>query len=80
MVATTRLRHPNGMMRDADARYGNAYLRVDAPDHRFAAGGHAGRGRDAPAVGGAGAGRAPMPNLATFVTTWMEPEAQRVIA
>src|SRR4051794_1485289 len=59
--------------------YGNAFLRGDAPDHRL------------PQVGmpPAEAMRLigeemvldgiPFRNLATFVTTWMEPEAQRVI-
>jgi glutamate decarboxylase len=61
-------------------QYGNAFLLSDAPDHQL------------PAVGmpAADAMRLlgeelvldgiPMRNLATFVTTWMEPEAQRVIA
>ena len=65
---------------DAARRYGNAFLTSDAPDHRL------------PEVGmpAADAMRLvaedlvldgiPMRNLATFVTTWMEPEAQRVIA
>src|ERR1700709_1091056 len=60
--------------------YGNAFLRSDAPDHRL------------PQVGmpPADAMRLvgeemildgiPFRNLATFVTTWMEPEAERVIA
>ena len=60
--------------------YGNAFLRSDAPDHRL------------PQVGmpAADAMRLvaeemvldgiPFRNLATFVTTWMEPEAQRLIA
>jgi glutamate decarboxylase len=60
--------------------YGNAFLRTDAPDHRL------------PQVGmpAADAMRLveeemvldglPFRNLATFVTTWMEPEAQRIIA
>ncbi len=67
---------PNG----AASRYGNAFLLDDAPDHKL------------PAVGmpAADAMRLlgeelvldgiPYRNLATFVTTWMEPEAQRVIA
>jgi glutamate decarboxylase len=60
-------------------RYGNAFLLSEAPDHQL------------PAVGmpASDAMRLlgeelildgiPMRNLATFVTTWMEPEAQRVI-
>jgi glutamate decarboxylase len=61
-------------------RYGNAFLLSDAPDHKL------------PEVGmpAVDAMRLlgeelwldgiPSRNLATFVTTWMEPEAQRVIA
>ena len=61
-------------------RYGNAFLLSDAPDHQL------------PDVGmpAVDAMRLlgeelvldgiPLRNLATFVTTWMEPEAQRVIA
>jgi glutamate decarboxylase len=61
-------------------RYGNAFLLSDAPDHQL------------PDVGmpAVDAMRLlgeelvldgiPWRNLATFVTTWMEPEAQRVIA
>src|SRR4051812_24954729 len=61
-------------------QYGNAFLLTAAPDHHL------------PAVGmpAADAMRLlgeelvldglPMRNLATFVTTWMEPEAQRIIA
>ena len=61
-------------------RYGNAFLLSDAPDHKL------------PNVGmpAVDAMRLlgeeivldgiPWRNLATFVTTWMEPEAQRVIA
>ena len=60
-------------------RYGNAFLLSDAPDNRL------------PDVGmpGVDAMRLlgeelvldgiPWRNLATFVTTWMEPEAQRII-
>jgi glutamate decarboxylase len=60
--------------------YGNAFLSSDAPDHRL------------PQVGMPPSDALrlveeemvldglPFRNLATFVTTWMEPEAQRVIA
>src|SRR4051812_35204326 len=60
--------------------YGNAFLRTDAPDHRL------------PEVGMSASDAMrlveeemvldglPFRNLATFVTTWMEPEAQRLIA
>src|SRR4051794_36598078 len=73
MIASMTLEIPTEL-------YGNAFLRSDAPDHRL------------PDVGmpAADAMRLvgeemvldgiPFRNLATFVTTWMEPEAQRVIA
>jgi glutamate decarboxylase len=63
-----------------EARYGNRFLREEAPAEKL------------PAVGmpAVDAMRlvgeeliiegSPMRNLATFVTTWMEPEAQRLIA
>ncbi|MEA2292923.1 MAG: glutamate decarboxylase [Solirubrobacteraceae bacterium] len=61
-------------------RYGNAFLLTEAPDHRLPASGM-------PAVDAMRLlgeelvlDGIPMRNLATFVTTWMEPEAQRVIA
>jgi glutamate decarboxylase len=61
-------------------RYGNAFLLSDAPDHRLPETGM-------PAVDAMRLlgeelvlDGIPMRNLATFVTTWMEPEAQRVIA
>jgi glutamate decarboxylase len=61
-------------------RYGTAFLRRGAPDHRLPDEGmpavEAMRllGEEVVLDG------IPMRNLATFVTTWMEPEAQRVIA
>src|SRR3954469_17992024 len=60
-------------------RYGNAFLLDDAPDHRLPATGMpAGDAlnlmREELVLEGL-----PARNLATFVTTWMEPEAQRVI-
>jgi glutamate decarboxylase len=61
-------------------RYGNAFLLSDAPDHRLPQTGM-------PAVDAMrllgeelALDGIPWRNLATFVTTWMEPEAQRVIA
>jgi glutamate/tyrosine decarboxylase-like PLP-dependent enzyme len=61
-------------------RYGNAFLLGDAPDHRLPETGM-------PAVDAMRLlaeelvlDGIPWRNLATFVTTWMEPEAQRVIA
>jgi glutamate decarboxylase len=61
-------------------RYGNAFLLSEAPDHQLPASGmppgDAMRLLDEELV----LDGIPMRNLATFVTTWMEPEAQRVIA
>ncbi len=61
-------------------RYGNAFLLSDAPDHRLPQTGR-------PAVDAMRLlaeevvlDGMPLRNLATFVTTWMEPEAQRIIA
>jgi glutamate decarboxylase len=67
-------------LRDAEARYGNAFLRADAPDHRLPQAGMP--PADAMRLLGEELvlDGLPMRNLATFVTTWMEPEAQRVIA
>jgi glutamate decarboxylase len=61
-------------------RYGNAFLLSDAPDHRLPQTGMPAvdamrlLGEEVVLDG------IPWRNLATFVTTWMEPEAQRVIA
>ena len=61
-------------------RYGNAFLLGDAPDHKLPDVGM-------PAVDAmrllgeeVWLDGIPTRNLATFVTTWMEPEAQRIIA
>ena len=61
-------------------RYGNAFLSSDAPDHRLPAVGMP--ADDAMRLLGEEIvlDGIPMRNLATFVTTWMEPQAQRVIA
>ena len=61
-------------------RYGNAFLLSDAPDHRLPQ--HGMPAVDAMRLLGEELvlDGIPMRNLATFVTTWMEPEAQRVIA
>src|SRR3954451_8380557 len=61
-------------------RYGNAFLRSDAPDHHMPAVGMSATDalrllEEEIALDGI-----PARNLATFVTVWMEPEAQRVIA
>jgi glutamate decarboxylase len=61
-------------------RYGNAFLLTEAPDHQLPATGMPAEDAmhllDEELV----LDGIPMRNLATFVTTWMEPEAQRVIA
>ena len=65
---------------DAASRYGNAFLLSEAPDHRLPQAGMP--SADAMRLLGEELvlDGIPMRNLATFVTTWMEPEAQRVIA
>jgi glutamate decarboxylase len=61
-------------------QYGNAFLLSEAPDHQLPASGMP--AADAMRLLGEELvlDGIPMRNLATFVTTWMEPEAQRVIA
>ena len=65
---------------EAANRYGNAFLLSEAPDHRLPQAGMP--AADAMRLLGEELvlDGIPMRNLATFVTTWMEPEAQRVIA
>jgi len=64
----------------AELLYGNRFLVEDAPDDGFPAGGMAAVdamrlvGEELMLEG------EPHKNLATFVTTWMEPEAQRIIS
>jgi glutamate decarboxylase len=60
-------------------QYGNAFLLSEAPDHQLPASGMP--AADAMRLLGEELvlDGIPMRNLATFVTTWMEPEAQRVI-
>jgi glutamate decarboxylase len=60
--------------------YGNRFLLEPAPDHRLPE--HGMTATDAMRLIGEELvlDGIPMRNLATFVTTWMEPEAQRVIA
>ncbi|MDP9134492.1 MAG: pyridoxal-dependent decarboxylase, partial [Actinomycetota bacterium] len=62
------------------ARYGNRFLLEPAPDNQLPE--HGMRSVDAMRLIGEELvlDGIPMRNLATFVTTWMEPEAQRVIA
>src|SRR5204863_9080642 len=59
---------------------GNRFLHEPAPDHKLSKYGM--RAVDAMRLIGEGLvlDGIPMRNLATFVTTWMEPEAQRIIA
>jgi glutamate decarboxylase len=61
-------------------QYGNRFLREAAPDHEIPE--HGMTATDAMRLIGEELvlDGIPMRNLATFVTTWMEPEAQRVIA
>jgi glutamate decarboxylase len=72
-----------GLARELDAlaqEYGNRFLLEPAPDHQLPKQGM--RAVDAMRLLGEELvlDGIPMRNLATFVTTWMEPEAQRVIA
>ena len=62
------------------AQYGNRFLLEPAPDNQLPK--HGMRSLDAMRLIGEELvlDGIPMRNLATFVTTWMEPEAQRVIA
>jgi glutamate decarboxylase len=64
----------------AAERYGNAFLRYDAPDHRLPATGMSATDAMRLLEEDLVLDGIPMRNLATFVTTWMEPEAQRLIA
>src|SRR5689334_7026736 len=71
------------LMSELDAlaqEYGNRFLHEPAPDHRLPK--HGMRSVDAMRLLGEELilDGIPNRNLATFVTTWMEPEAQRVIA
>jgi glutamate decarboxylase len=72
-----------GLARELDAlaqEYGNRFLLEPAPDHQLPK--HGMRAVDAMRLIGEELvlDGIPMRNLATFVTTWMEPEAQRIIA
>src|SRR6266513_499889 len=73
----------SAVTRELDAmasEYGNRFLLEPAPDNRLPE--HGMRAVDAMRLIGEELvlDGIPMRNLATFVTTWMEPEAQRVIA
>ena len=67
-------------LREVERQYGNAFLLSDAPDHQLPKSGMP--AADAMRLLGEELvlDGIPFRNLATFVTTWMEPEAQRVIA
>ena len=63
-----------------EAHYGNSFLLEDAPDNALPRSGMPAGDAMRLIAEEVLLDGAPMRNLATFVTTWMEPEAQRVIA
>src|SRR4051794_15212286 len=67
-------------LRAAESRYGNAFLLTDAPDHQLPETGMPAGDAMRLVAEELVLDGIPLRNLATFVTTWMEPEAQRVIA
>ena len=77
---TTAQRPRRAASRRWPRQYGNRFLLEPAPDHQLPE--HGMRAVDAMRLIGEELvlDGIPMRNLATFVTTWMEPEAQRVIA
>jgi glutamate decarboxylase len=83
---TTHAEHPdvtgaNGESADAlESQFGNRFLQAEAPAERLPQAGMP--ALDAMRLIGEELmlDGIPMRNLATFVTTWMEPEAQRIIA
>jgi glutamate decarboxylase len=88
MTSTDHPTNPTGaaeaaLARELDAlarEYGSRFLLEPAPDHELPK--HGMRAVDAMRLIGEDLvlDGIPMRNLATFVTTWMEPEAQRIIA
>jgi glutamate decarboxylase len=60
--------------------YGNQFLRSDAPDHRLPQSGMPADDAMRLVAEEMVLDGIPFRNLATFVTTWMEPQAQRLIA
>ena len=62
------------------AGYGNAFVTEEVPKHRFPAGGMAAQDAMRLLAEELALDGDPQHNLATFVTTWMEREAQRTIA
>ncbi len=74
-------RVPPARTPEPTALFGNRFLTEAAPSSHFPDVGHDPDGRDAPGRPRTWRWRATRNrNLATFVTTWMEPEAQRIIA
>ena len=65
---------------EMEIRYGNRFLLEDAPDHQLPETGMPALDAMRLVAEELVLDGIPMRNLATFVTTWMEPEAQRVIA
>jgi glutamate decarboxylase len=65
---------------DPTVLYGNRFLTEDAPDRDFPAGGMSALDAMRLVAEELELEGDPNRNLATFVTTWMEPEAQRLIA
>ena len=73
-------RPPSTNGADAESRYGNAFLLSAAPDNQLPQTGMPAADAMRLLAEELVLDGIPMRNLATFVTTWMEPEAQRVIA
>jgi len=65
---------------EMEIRYGNRFLLEDAPDHQLPETGMPALDAMRLVAEELVLDGIPERNLATFVTTWMEPEAQRVIA
>src|SRR6267143_512119 len=63
-----------------ESRFGNRFLCEEVPDHRLPTAGMPAEDAMRLIAGELVLDGDPQRNLATFVTTWMEPEAQRVIA
>jgi glutamate decarboxylase len=76
--------HPPELTREQverlEKRYGNRYLLEPAPDHRLPKIGMSAQEAQGLIEKEMVLDGMPMRNLATFVTTWMEPEADRIIA
>ncbi|MFI4992494.1 MAG: glutamate decarboxylase [Solirubrobacterales bacterium] len=76
--------HPPELTREQierlEKRYGNRYLLEPAPDHKLPKIGMSAQEAQGLIEKEMVLDGMPMRNLATFVTTWMEPEADRIIA